>query len=413
MITPSFALTATERVLPKLALDFTTASLDPRVTFTRSGATATVVNSSGVIQGVAADTPRFDYNPTTLVCKGLLIEEARTNLSLYSEQLNQVSWTLSGATVSADAINSPDGTLNADKLQEDSTTGAHRINQAYVKAASAITYTMSMYVKPAERSQLQIRLRATSIGNNGTAIFDVSTGVVNSVTASGTYSNASATISLQNNGWYRCTLTVTTDTGVAVSLNANLYNGSDSYTGVTGNGLYIWGAQLEAAAFATSYIPTTLAQVTRSADLATMTGTNFSAWFTGGAAAGTFQTNFIYPNAKASGGQRYLGFNGFLGFQDTGGFLAFFDGTGTRVLGTMVASNTVKKYAIGYSGVTSSAGKNGALATAAYSNAAFNPTTLYFGRSQSTTAGELNGWIQQVYYWPQRLTNAELQAFSK
>jgi hypothetical protein len=263
-------------ITPSVSFDFTTASLDPRVTFTRSGATATVVNSSGVIQGVAADTPRFNYNPSTLACTGLLIEEAQTNLSLYSEQLNQVSWTLAGATVSANAINSPDGTLNADKLQEDSTTGAHRINQAYVKAASAITYTMSMYVKPAERSQLQIRLRATSIGNNGTAIFNVSTGVVNSVTASGTYSNASATISLQNNGWYRCTLTVTTDTGVAVSLNANLYNGSDSYTGVTGNGLYIWGAQLEAAAFATSYIPTTLLPLTRNADVATITGTNFS-----------------------------------------------------------------------------------------------------------------------------------------
>jgi hypothetical protein len=144
-----------------------------------------------------------------------------------------------------------------------------------------------------------------------------------------------------------------------------------------------------------------------------MTGTNFSDWFTGGSTQGTFQVNFIYPNAKASGGQRYLGFDGFRGFYDTGGFLAFFDGTAQRVLGTMVASSTVKKYAIGYGGVTSSAGKNEALATAAYSNAAFNPTTLYFGRSQSTTAGELNGWIQQVYYWPQRLTNSELQAFSK
>ena len=52
MITPSFGLTATERVLPKLALDFTTASLDPRITFTRTtGASnpATYVDSSGYI----------------------------------------------------------------------------------------------------------------------------------------------------------------------------------------------------------------------------------------------------------------------------------------------------------------------------------------------------------------------------
>lgn len=84
MITPSFGLTATERVLPRLALDFTTALLDPRVTFTRSGNTATVVNSSGVIAAVNADTPRFDYSPTTLACRGLLLEAARTNLLLNS-----------------------------------------------------------------------------------------------------------------------------------------------------------------------------------------------------------------------------------------------------------------------------------------------------------------------------------------
>jgi len=84
MITPSYSLTATERVLPKLALDFTTAVLDPRVTFTRSGNTATVTNSSGVITAINADLPRFDYNPTTLACEGLLIEESRTNLLLNS-----------------------------------------------------------------------------------------------------------------------------------------------------------------------------------------------------------------------------------------------------------------------------------------------------------------------------------------
>jgi hypothetical protein len=60
MITPSFALTATERVLPRLALDFTTASLDSRVTFTRAGDTATVTNSSGYVTAINANLPRFD-----------------------------------------------------------------------------------------------------------------------------------------------------------------------------------------------------------------------------------------------------------------------------------------------------------------------------------------------------------------
>lgn len=84
MITPSFSLTATERVLPRLALDFTTAILDSRITFVRSGNTASVTDSAGLIVAVSANLPRFDFNPTTLVCKGLLIEESRTNLLLNS-----------------------------------------------------------------------------------------------------------------------------------------------------------------------------------------------------------------------------------------------------------------------------------------------------------------------------------------
>jgi hypothetical protein len=80
MMTSSYSITATERVLPRLALDFTTAVLDPRVTFTRSGATATRVNASGFIETMAANTARFDYDPMTLAPKGMLVEESRTNL---------------------------------------------------------------------------------------------------------------------------------------------------------------------------------------------------------------------------------------------------------------------------------------------------------------------------------------------
>ena len=87
MITPAYAPTATERVLPRMALDFTTGVLDSRVTVARSLNTATRVNSSGLIEIVNANLPRFDYDPVTLAAKGLLIEELRTNLLVYSEQL--------------------------------------------------------------------------------------------------------------------------------------------------------------------------------------------------------------------------------------------------------------------------------------------------------------------------------------
>ena len=106
MITPAYSLTATERILPKLALNFLSASLDPRVTFTRAGATATRVNSSGLIESVAADTARFDFDPTTLVCKGLLIEEQRQNVILNSANWTAGSWssyTTGSATISITA----------------------------------------------------------------------------------------------------------------------------------------------------------------------------------------------------------------------------------------------------------------------------------------------------------------------
>lgn len=84
MITPAYSPTATERVLPKMALDFTTGTLDSRVSVARAGNTATRINSSGAIELVNANLPRFDYDPSTFVCNGLLIEVSRTNLLLNS-----------------------------------------------------------------------------------------------------------------------------------------------------------------------------------------------------------------------------------------------------------------------------------------------------------------------------------------
>lgn len=84
MITPVFLTTATERVLPSMALDFTSAVADPRVSTSRANNTATRFNSSGIIEIVNANLPRFDFDPSTLICKGQIIEEARTNLLLNS-----------------------------------------------------------------------------------------------------------------------------------------------------------------------------------------------------------------------------------------------------------------------------------------------------------------------------------------
>jgi hypothetical protein len=79
---------------PALDLNFAgSETVDSRVTFTRA-TTATFVGSNGLIQSAAVNVPRIDFNPTTLECLGLLIEETRTNLLLNSATLSTQSVTV-------------------------------------------------------------------------------------------------------------------------------------------------------------------------------------------------------------------------------------------------------------------------------------------------------------------------------
>lgn len=164
MITPSFGLAATERVLPRLALDFTTASLDPRITFTRSGATATVINSSGVIVSAGQNVPRFDFNPTTLACRGLLIEEPRTNL-LVNSLIDGTNLVTQNATVTAAHTLSFYGTgsvvLSGAHSATLSGSGNYptRSTLTFTPTAGALTLTVSGDVKFA---QLELGAFATS-----------------------------------------------------------------------------------------------------------------------------------------------------------------------------------------------------------------------------------------------------------
>ena len=158
MITPSFGLTATERVLPKLALDFTTASLDARVTFTRTtGASnpATYTNSSGVVTAATNNEPRFDYDPVALTCKGLLIEETRSNIVNYSDDFANAAWLKLNATITSNAITAPDGTNTADKLVDTVADNVHVVYRSPTVVDGAV-YTLSVYAKAAERNWLSM-----------------------------------------------------------------------------------------------------------------------------------------------------------------------------------------------------------------------------------------------------------------
>jgi len=403
MITPAFSLTATERVLPKLALDFTTASLDPRITFTRTtGASnpATYVNNGGAVTAATNNQPRFDYDPVTLVCKGLLIEESRSNSLIYSDQFNDATWVKTNASISADAAVSPDGTSNADALSKSAAFGS--IYQGLTIATG--TYTASVYMKAGTRTT-----GAFAVTENGSttvlarANINLSTGVVTNNT--GTVFAVAA-----GNGWYRVYTTVTTtNTSVRVFIYSGTYNGSE-----TGD-VYAWGAQLEAGAFATSYIPTTTAALTRNADVATMTGTNFSDWFN--ASEGTFvaegsystnSANCLYVNDGTTSNRLmlYMG-NSAQGLITTAGVAqASLDG------GTPIVGGALNKVCLSYKANNFGLALQGGATVTDTSGTVPTVSQLNIGAGPALQQ-PLNGVITGFEYYPQRLTNAEIQAFSK
>lgn len=304
MITPSFGLTATERVLPGLALDFTTASLDSRITFTRSLNTATRVNSSGYVENVLANTPRFDFDPITLACKGLLIEELRANRIWYSADFSDAAWTKANADfgLTSAAATAPDNTVSAFKMREATTTSTERLFfqlNKFVPFSSVVT--VSVFLKANENKYAQIRL-ANGNGTFGVvfATVDMTDAIISGTGSAGTGATyINSTVTRYKDGWVRFSVTGSLNSdvnnaGIAVFMS----NGTaTSYAGVVNNGFFIWGAQVELGAFPTSYIPSLGAETTRNADVASITGTNFSSWYN--ASAGTFFINTSARNADA------------------------------------------------------------------------------------------------------------------
>ena len=256
-------------VEPSLNLDFAnTKRLDPRITFTRAS-TATFVGDNGLIQSAAVNVARFDHNPATGESLGLLVEEARTNLLLRSEEFG-TTWGTSPATISSNVVTAPDGTTTADKLVTSNTTDQQRTFQSATVAAGTVTF--SVYAKAAGFSYMRLESGSSlEIAN-----FDLTQGVL------GTVSGA-ATITKLSNGWYRCSMPITTSAGAndfRIYVIGSATDGRGSTLAGNGvDGIYIWGAQLEAGDFPTSYIPTVASTVTRAADVASITGTNFSSWY--------------------------------------------------------------------------------------------------------------------------------------
>lgn len=228
--------------------------------------TAAITNYIPVLQTAASGVARFDCNPVTRESLGLLIEEARTNLLTYSSEFDNAAWTKSAATITSNIVISPDGLLSGDKIIPDATTAVHRTFLSSLGAAGA--YTASCFMKAGEYTWGIIRIEGIN------TFFNLSTGVLGTVGA-----GVTATITNIGNGWYRCNVTKTLSAATIVTFGVGSADNVDTFAGDGYSGIFIWGAQLEAGSFATSYIPTVASQVTRATENFSMSGTNFSSWY--------------------------------------------------------------------------------------------------------------------------------------
>lgn len=268
---------------PAFSLNFTTESLDARVSFTRALATATRINSSGVIEGVAANTARFDYNPITLACKGLLIEESRINSIRYSSEFDTVPWTATALTTISTNNLAPNGTNTAFEF-DDGVTGSTEHRRFQFIITTSASWTCSFYAKFISCQWVYIRI-PDSANVTRFAYFDIQNGVVGSAGLGLTIS-----ITPEPNGFYRCVATVAAGfTGSSATVMGTAgSDGGASYTG-SNKRVYFWGAQMELGAFPTSIIPTTTTALTRNADVATITGTDFSDFWQAGKGGASVQ----------------------------------------------------------------------------------------------------------------------------
>jgi hypothetical protein len=389
-------------IRPSLLLDFANAKqLDPRITFTRTS-TATYVGADGLIKTAGIGQPRFDHDPITGESLGLLIEESRTNLITYSEEFSNTSWIKSNITITSNAIVAPDGALTGDRLDFSVTN-----NVPWFYKDQGTTGNSSLFVKYDNWQYVKFR----SGGELNFALFDLINGTAS---VGGSITNAS--ITPVGNGWFR----------IWANTNNQRYDfrctNSTANDFITGSGsVFIWGAQLEAGSFPTSYIPTSGSSATRAKDDALITGGSFESWINKN--EGTWLIDFRNLGSgsgllsiSATGGsvhERYM----MLNIAADGIFsAAVVDGgvlqTNESILFTPTQTAQFTKAIFAVKDNDFAITANGLTPVTDTSGTVYNsPTQLRFayGDGSSTPYAHFKTCI----YYPKRLTNAQLQTLTK
>jgi hypothetical protein len=351
--------------------------------------------------------PRFDHDPATGESLGLLIEESRTNLATYSENLTSgAGWTnvsISNMTAINTTELNPGGGSTTTKL-----TGGG-VNSWWAKGYNlsvSTTYQISLWVKVADGG-----------ADFNVAIKFYAPGATSNPIISGTGFNVTSS-------WKRVTGYVTTSTDFSGSFTRLIALQLDNT-----RSFYAWGIQIEAGSFPTSYIPTSGSTVTRATDLASISGTNFSSWFN--PLEGTFFAECDRGNDGIEGAgigaarrplDAYWDMIQFGEFYDNGGYTGrIYAGNGVPLSpeAAIGATHTTgqgiyNKYSFGYKTNDVFGAINGV--SQGSDTSVTLPTGLdrfIFGSyNDDRTNNNLDGHIKRFTYWPKRLPNTQLQALT-
>ena len=245
------------------------------------------------------NVPRLDY--TNSSCPSILVEPQRTNLILRSQEFDNASWTKAGVNVTANNTISPTGLTDAELLTT-STSGA--VGMYQLISTGSGTFSFSVFAKKGNNNYFAINIQANST-NNCTAVFDLSDGTLGEYQTEGSTSYINHKIESYGNGWYRCTIVFSTTSNpyffpmFAPLKTGNSFTSSGEVNGNTsGKTLYLFGAQLEAGSYATSYIPTVASSVTRNADVISKTGISSLI----GQTEGTIFVDIVYNGSESQSG---------------------------------------------------------------------------------------------------------------
>ena len=346
--------------------------------------------------------PRIEYDATGAV-KGLLIEEARTNLVKYSNEFTNGIWAKQSVTLTGGGV-SPPGLTDATVITASATSEQHRV---YQNLATITSYSKSVYAKAGTANFISVNGGTTSVGY---AVFDLSTGVVSSQ-----LNIVQATMEDVGSGWYRCSIHGTVATQwMIVNMGTTAANAVPQVNWLgAGETVQLYGAQLEAGAFPSSYIPTTGATATRARDLAEIPTSAFG--YNNG--AGSLVIDVLTPVADQIMPIAYFNtstYNNSRGlWKSNSGITAVgtdyvrvtHDGTTTKFTIDQQTQAEYTKLGLSYGDSEKGVSDGGTVLSG--DSRSPNPTRLFLGGRDNGFQSQC--WIKSIQYYPRQLTDTQLQ----